>query len=86
MLRNGGILFIVTIHPCESNLNLGLPQTCSEQSWIIAQISQILIQSILSIFTKQTIKDLYQSVIIGEICGKKAFWGLNSYYLSIQEK
>jgi hypothetical protein len=55
----------VTIHPCESNINQGLPQ--------IAQIPQILIHSVLSIFTIQTIEDLYQSVIIGEIYGKKAF-------------
>jgi hypothetical protein len=33
-----------------------------------------IIQSIFAIFTKQTIEDLYQSVIIVEICGKKAFW------------
>jgi hypothetical protein len=65
---------IATIHPCESNIYLGLPLTCSEQSRTIAQIPQILIQSILSIFTKQTIDDLYHYVIIGEICGKKAFW------------
>jgi hypothetical protein len=70
-----GISFFVTIHSCESNINQGLPQTCSEQSRTIAQIPQIPIQSILSIFTKQTIEGLYQSVIIGEICGKKAFWG-----------
>jgi hypothetical protein len=57
----------VTIHPCESNLNQGLPQ--------IAQISQMQILSILSTSTKQSIEDRYQSVIIGEICGKKAFLG-----------
>jgi hypothetical protein len=65
---------IATIHPCESNIYLGLPLTCSEQSRTIAQIPQILIQSILSLFAKLSAENRYQSVIIGEICGKKAFW------------
>jgi hypothetical protein len=72
-LQNRLIKKTVTIHPCESNINQGLPQTCSEQSRTIAPIPQILIQSILSIIKKQTIEGLYLSVRIGEICGKKAF-------------
>jgi hypothetical protein len=63
----------VSIHVSESKINKAMPQTCSEQSRTIAQIPQILIQAILSIIKKQTIEDLHLSVIIGEICGKKAF-------------
>jgi hypothetical protein len=79
LVRLGFICKKVTIHPIESNINQGLPQACSEQSRTIAQIPQILIQSILSIFTKQIIEDLFQSAIIGEISGKKAFLGLDSH-------
>jgi hypothetical protein len=60
---------------CESKLNPGLPQ--------MAKIPRIPTHPIQSVFIKQTIEELYQSVIIGEICGKKAFLWLNGFDSSI---